>query len=63
MISENLSMMGVMLFVIANGSGPISVESLLFRQVKAPTEGKDTQGGALEVSNKRLSLSQKAAFA
>jgi hypothetical protein len=31
-------MMGAMLFLIANGSGPMSVASLLSRRVKAPAE-------------------------
>jgi putative oxidoreductase len=35
---KNLSMMGAMLFLIANGSGPMSVDSLLSRRVKAPAE-------------------------
>src|SRR5260370_27208436 len=35
---KNLSMMGAMLFIVANGSGPMSVDSLLSRQVKSPTE-------------------------
>jgi putative oxidoreductase len=32
---KNLSMMGAMLFVVANGSGPMSVDSVLQRRVTA----------------------------
>jgi putative oxidoreductase len=35
---KNLSMMGAMLFLIANGSGPMSVDSLLSRRATAPAE-------------------------
>jgi putative oxidoreductase len=35
---KNLSMMGAMLFVMANGSGPMSVDGLLHKRVWAPNE-------------------------
>src|ERR1700722_12949518 len=35
---KNLSMMGAMLFVIANGSGPMSVDALLAKRKSATTE-------------------------
>src|SRR6266850_2647429 len=35
---KNLSMMGAMLFVIANGSGPMSVDSLLHKRATAPAD-------------------------
>jgi putative oxidoreductase len=34
---KNLSIMGAMLFIIANGSGPLSLDSLLANRAKAPT--------------------------
>ena len=39
---KNLSMMGAMLFVMANGSGPMSVDSLLGKRVTSPTEERGT---------------------
>src|SRR5712692_9714494 len=39
---KNLSMMGAMLFVIANGSGPMSVDSRLHKRVTAPAEERAT---------------------
>src|SRR5207245_6022222 len=38
---KNLSMMGAMLFVMANGSGPMSVDSLLHTRVSALGEGRE----------------------
>jgi putative oxidoreductase len=38
---KNFSMMGAMLFVMANGSGPMSVDSLLQRRQKVFTEERD----------------------
>ncbi len=35
---KNLSMMGAMLFVMANGSGPMSVDSLSAKRSKPPVE-------------------------
>ena len=35
---KNLSMMGAMLFLMANGPGPMSVDSLLSRRMNAPAE-------------------------
>src|SRR3984885_13819723 len=35
---KNLSMMGAMLFIMANGSGPMSVDSLLAKRATAPAE-------------------------
>ena len=32
---KNLSMMGALLFIVANGSGPISLDSWLHKQVTA----------------------------
>jgi putative oxidoreductase len=34
---KNLSMMGAMLFIMSNGSGPMSVDSLLHKRAKQPT--------------------------
>ena len=34
--TKNLSIMGAMLFVVANGSGPMSLDSLLHKRVTAP---------------------------
>src|ERR1700681_702238 len=39
---KNLSMMGAMLFVIANGSGPMSVDSLLYKRATAPADERGT---------------------
>ena len=39
---KNLSMMGAMLFVIANGSGPMSVDSLLHKRTTAPADERET---------------------
>ena len=39
---KNLSMMGAMLFVIANGSGPMSVDSLLHKRATAPADEQGT---------------------
>jgi putative oxidoreductase len=39
---KNLSMMGAMLFVIANGSGPMSVDSLLHKRATAPADERAT---------------------
>jgi putative oxidoreductase len=41
---KNLSMMGAMLFLVANGSGPISLDSLLSKRVTAPTEKRGRLG-------------------
>jgi putative oxidoreductase len=38
---KNLSMMGAMLFIMANGPGPMSVDSLLAKRAKAPAEERD----------------------
>src|ERR1700692_3685948 len=38
---KNLSMMGAMLFVIANGSGPMSVDSLLHKRATAPADERE----------------------
>src|SRR5580704_12504031 len=35
---KNLSMMGAMLFVMANGSGPMSLDSLSQKRITAPVE-------------------------
>jgi putative oxidoreductase len=35
---KNLSMMGAMLFIVANGSGPMSVDSWLHKRATAPTD-------------------------
>ena len=39
---KNLSMMGAMLFVIANGSGPMSVDSLVHKRATAPADERRT---------------------
>jgi putative oxidoreductase len=39
---KNLSMMGAMLFVMANGSGPMSVDSVLHKRTTAPAEDRET---------------------
>jgi len=39
---KNLSMMGAMLFVMANGSGPMSVDSLLHKRATAPADERET---------------------
>src|SRR5258708_15835613 len=39
---KNLAMMGAMLFVVANGSGPMSVDSLLHKRATAPAEERAT---------------------
>src|ERR1700681_3083543 len=39
---KNLSMMGAMLFVIANGSGRMSVDSLLHKRANAPADERRT---------------------
>ena len=39
---KNLSMMGAMLFVIANGSGPMSVDSLLHKRATTPAGERGT---------------------
>jgi putative oxidoreductase len=39
---KNLSMMGAMLFIIANGSGPMSLDSLLHKREAAPAEERGT---------------------
>src|SRR6267378_2614499 len=39
---KNLSMMGAMLFVIANGSGSMSVDSLLHKRATAPADERGT---------------------
>ena len=39
---KNLSMMGAMFFIVANSSGPMSVDSLLSRREKAPAEEWET---------------------
>jgi putative oxidoreductase len=39
---KNLSMMGAMLFVIINGSGPMSVDSLLHKRATAPADERGT---------------------
>ena len=36
---KNLSMMGAMLFVMANGSGPMSLDSMLRKRVPSSAEG------------------------
>jgi putative oxidoreductase len=38
---KNLSMMGAMLFVMANGSGPMSVDSLLHKRTTAPADKRE----------------------
>src|SRR5260370_41779219 len=39
---KNLSMMGAMLFVMANGSGPMSVDSVLHKRTTAPADERET---------------------
>ena len=39
---KNLSMMGAMLFIVANGSGPMSVDSLLHKRTNAPADERET---------------------
>jgi putative oxidoreductase len=39
---KNLSMMGAMLFIVANGSGPMSVDSLLHKRLIAPADERGT---------------------
>lgn len=39
---KNLSMMGAMLFVMANGSGPMSIDSLSAKRVQPPVEKRPT---------------------
>jgi putative oxidoreductase len=39
---KNLSMMGAMLFIMANGSGPMSVDSLLQKRGTAPAKERAT---------------------
>src|SRR5258708_31790274 len=39
---KNLSMMGAMLFVMANGSGPMSVDSLLHKRTTEPAAERIT---------------------
>jgi hypothetical protein len=39
---KNLSMMGAMLFVVANGSGPMSVDSLLHKRLTARADERAT---------------------
>jgi putative oxidoreductase len=39
---KNLSMMGAMLFVVANGSGPMSVDSLLHKRATVPADERET---------------------
>jgi len=39
---KNLSMMGAMLFIVANGAGPWSVDSWLPKRVTASAEGRKT---------------------
>ena len=39
---KNLSMMGAMLFIVANGSGPMSVDSLLHKRANAPADERGT---------------------
>src|SRR6266404_5920414 len=38
---KNLSMMGAMLFVVANGSGPMSVDSLLHKRATVPADERE----------------------
>jgi putative oxidoreductase len=46
---KNLSMMGAMLFIMANGSGPMSVDSWLARRATMPAQARTTftQAGSL----------------
>jgi hypothetical protein len=39
---KNLSMMGVMLFIVANGSGPMSVDSWLHKRVTSSADERET---------------------
>ena len=39
---KNLSMMGAMLFVVANGSGPMSLDSWLHKRATAPADERRT---------------------
>src|SRR6516165_8072744 len=39
---KNLSMMGAMLFIVANGSGPMSLDSWLHKQVTASADERRT---------------------
>ena len=39
---KNLSMMGAMLFIVANGSGPMSVDSWLHKRVTASADERET---------------------
>lgn len=39
---KNLSMMGAMLFIVANGSGPMSVDSWLRKRAPAPADKRET---------------------
>jgi putative oxidoreductase len=39
---KNLSMMGAMLFVMANGSGPMSIDSLSAKRIQRPVEKRPT---------------------
>ena len=39
---KNLSMMGAMLFIVANGSGPMSLDSWLHGRVTAPADERGT---------------------
>jgi len=39
---KNLSMMGAMLFIVANGSGPMSLDSWLHKRATAPAEERET---------------------
>ena len=39
---KNLSMIGAMLFIVANGSGPMSVDSLLHKPLIAPVDERET---------------------
>ena len=44
---KNLSMMGAMLFIMANGSGPMSVDSLLRKRVPSSAEEPATSRHAI----------------
>src|SRR5216683_4997470 len=39
---KNLSMMGAMLFIVANGSGPMSLDTLLHKRATAPADERRT---------------------
>src|SRR6266550_8353859 len=39
---KNLSMMGAMLFIVANGSGPMSLDSWLHKRTTAPADKRET---------------------